>query len=363
MKKFWKRTVAAVLAAFMAMSCTACSSEDATWAAKRGEETIPIGAYIYYLFTAYNEAASQVEDSSASILSQTIDGENAETWITNRAVQNVRNLFLVDERMQEMNLSLSEEEQQQIESSANTQWTYMGSILEDEFGIAKSSFELAGPAYTLKSAKIFNALYGPDGTSPVPQEDVEAYFEENYTSYAYLIRPLYKTSDTGEEGSDTSSASSEIIEMTDEEIAAAKQEFDYFATQISNGDLTMQQAAAIYQELAELDTDPLSESVEILSEDTGLPTELVTLVDGLNPGEAGTTEVSLGTQKAYILAVKYDISDETYAALQDEATYNTILVALRGDEFNQMIEDDANSLDDIEINESAMRSYSPSMFE
>ena len=140
MKKFWKKAAAAAMASLMLLGTAGCSSEDLTWAARRGEDTVPIGAYIYYLFTAYNDAASQVEGSTQSILSQTVEGQDASSWITERAMQYTRNLFLLDDRMAEMGLSLSDEEQQQIENTANTQWAYMGSMLENDFGIAKSSY-------------------------------------------------------------------------------------------------------------------------------------------------------------------------------------------------------------------------------
>ena len=151
--------------------------------------------------------------------------------------------------------------------------------------------------------------------------------------------------------------------MTEEEIAAAEQEFDDFAAKITSGEMTAQQAADQYKEAAGLDAEQLTEGVEMLSTETGAPEELVTLLDSLDAGEAGTTEVSLGTQKAYLLAVKYDISQETQTALEDETTYETILAALRGEEFGDMINEAANQLEGIEINQDAVNSYTPSMFE
>lgn len=375
MKQFWKRAGAALMAVLMLLGTTACSSEDMTWAAKRGEKTIPIGAYIYYLFSAYNDASSMVEDSSQSVLSQTVEGQDAETWIRAKAMQYIKTLFVLDDKMEEMGLSFTEEEQQQIENSTNSQWTYMGSVLENEYGIAKSSFQMAYPEYVAKYTKIFDAIYGRTGTSPVPEEDVKNYFEENYTSYAYMLRPLYHTSSestqetsgtessTAESSGTESSSSSSITEMTDEEIAAAKKEFDDFAAQITAGQMTAQEAAKEYQESTGLDAEQLSENVGVVSTDNGTPEELVTLLEGLSNGQAGTTEVSLGTQKAYLLAVKYDISEKTEESLADDTTYDAIISAMKGEEYSQMIEDAANNLKDVEINEKAMNSYKVSMFE
>ena len=72
MKNMLKKTVALVLALALCLSFAGCYSENNTWAAKLGDDTMPIGGYIYYLSTAYNEAAMKI---SSDI--EVLDGEVA----------------------------------------------------------------------------------------------------------------------------------------------------------------------------------------------------------------------------------------------------------------------------------------------
>ena len=53
MMKSMKRLMALALALLLCLSFAGCYSQDKTWAAKMGNDTMPIGAYIYYLSSAY----------------------------------------------------------------------------------------------------------------------------------------------------------------------------------------------------------------------------------------------------------------------------------------------------------------------
>ncbi len=61
MKKFAKRAAAFLLAAVLSLSLAGCYNENLTWSARKGDTELPIGAYIYYLSVAYNEAAAQID--------------------------------------------------------------------------------------------------------------------------------------------------------------------------------------------------------------------------------------------------------------------------------------------------------------
>ena len=60
MRNIWKRTAAAVLALVLCLSLAGCYNENNTWAARKGDDTMPIGGYIYYLYSAYSEAMQKV---------------------------------------------------------------------------------------------------------------------------------------------------------------------------------------------------------------------------------------------------------------------------------------------------------------
>lgn len=100
MRNIWKRAAAAVLALAMCLSFAGCYDENMTWAARKDDDTLPIGGYIYYLYSAYTEAASQV-DSSTHVLDAQIDGEDAEQWIKDRALTYVQSYYYINDKMAE----------------------------------------------------------------------------------------------------------------------------------------------------------------------------------------------------------------------------------------------------------------------
>ena len=60
MRNIWKRAIAGMLALAMCLSFAGCYDENKTWAARQGDDTMPIGGYIYYLYSAYSEAMQKV---------------------------------------------------------------------------------------------------------------------------------------------------------------------------------------------------------------------------------------------------------------------------------------------------------------
>ena len=115
MRNIWKRAAAAVLALAMCLSFAGCYDENMTWAARKDDDTLPIGGYIYYLYSAYTEAASQV-DSSTHVLDAQIDGEDAEQWIKDRALTYVQSYYYINDKMAEYGLEMTEEDQSQAEA-------------------------------------------------------------------------------------------------------------------------------------------------------------------------------------------------------------------------------------------------------
>ena len=70
-----EKCLAAVLSLAIMASATACSGADKSWAVKNDNLTVPIGAYIYNLYSAYQQASVQVEDSTKPILEQTVEDQ------------------------------------------------------------------------------------------------------------------------------------------------------------------------------------------------------------------------------------------------------------------------------------------------
>ena len=351
MMKLVKKAMAAFLAALMMLGATSCSSGDNSWAVKYGDKTVPIGVYIYCLFTAYNSALTQVEDSSQDVLSQQVEGVNAEQWIRDNAMEQLKTMLLIEDKMAEMNLTLTEDEQSQADQVINSMWSQYSSQLE-AYGISQSSFEYALTQMTGNYTKVFSAYYGADGPSPVSDDELKSYFEENYTDFQYLLN-AYQNNEADEDGS---------YAMTEEQKTETKAEMDELAEKITAGEMTVEEAETAYEEsVGENAAMPLSADTVILSSST-YPEEFINLLNEMSPGEARTIEVALSTQPVYTLVIKNDITKKTESQFSTESGKLSVLSSMKSEEFQSLLQEEANALTGVEVNQSAIDGQKLSKF-
>ena len=187
--KTWKKCLAAVLSLAIMASATACSGADKSWAVKNDNLTVPIGAYIYNLYSAYQQASVQVEDSTKPILEQTVEDQDAATWIKENALRQTKSILVIDDKMKELNISLTEDELQQVSDQTDSYWGSISTAMT-EYGVAKSSFNLAYADYYTKYTKVFDAIYGKGGTQEVSDADVKDYYVTNYMAFSYVLAPI-----------------------------------------------------------------------------------------------------------------------------------------------------------------------------
>jgi hypothetical protein len=345
MKKI-KRIAVLFLAAVLSVSTVACSS-DKSWCAKNDSLTVPIGSYIYDLYAAYAGASSKVPDSSKAVLGQKIDNKDAATWIREKALNSVKEIFVIDQKMKNMKLSLTDAEKSTIKTSTDTFWNQYQKTLEG-YGIAKSSYELAAADYSSKYQKVFNAVYGKGGSKAVSDDELKSFFEKNYTDFSYVMCKLYKTDSNG-----NYSAS-----FSDDEKKKTKAEFDDYASKIKAGTMTLQQAADAYKSV---DSSVSVQNETINLSNYGQVEDLKKLLDGMKAGETKTAEISDGY--LYILVTKGDITKKTAEKMKTDSGRSTLLTDYKGQEFSGEISKEADALKGITVNEKAVNSYDPSMFE
>ena len=336
------------MALLLAATTAACSG-DKSWAAKDDSQdlTLPIGVYIYELYAAYGSASNSVPDTAKPVIGQKIDGKDAETWIRDKALDNTKSILVIDRKMKELKLSLTKDENKSVESLTSSGWQQMQSTLEGH-GVAKASFQTAYADYYTKYAKVFNALYGKDGSKAVSDTELKDYFEKNYTDFSYLVLPLYKTDSKGS-----------TAVMTDAEKKTAEKEFDDYAAKIKSGDMTLRQAADAYKKSTKATEDPLQSDTAALGSDSNYPDNFKKLLEPLKTGEAATGELS-GTYSLYLLVQKNDITKKTDDELKNSRS--SLLSAMKGKEFADAVEKEAQSLTGVTLNDKAIESYSPSLF-
>lgn len=340
-----KKITAALLALVIMISTAACST-DKSWAMKNDSLTAPIGAYIYYLYAAYQSAQSSVPDTTKPVLEQQIEGKSAETWIKDKALDYTKMLFVLNDQMKSLNLTLTADETKTISDNTDSQWSQASADLE-KYGVSKNSFNLAYSDYYAKYQKIFSATYGKGGKKAVSDADLKAYFEKNYTDFSFIAKPLYNTDANGS-----------YTALSDADKAAVKKEFESYATDVSGGKKTMQQAADAYKASSKQTTEQLNNDTVNLTTDTSYPAELKTLLDSMKTGDVKAAEVS-GT---YLLIMKNDITKKTSEQFGSDSGRTAVLAAMKGTEYSNDMDKAAQAYTNITINQAAIDSYKPAMF-
>ncbi|WP_283609140.1 hypothetical protein [Faecalispora anaeroviscerum] len=342
---FLKRLTASLLCVAMLTGMTACSGADKTWAAKTNEKTLPIGVYIYYEYLAYQNASSKIEDSSKPVLEQKVENTDATEWIKKKALDYTKLLFVIDNKMKELKLSLTDAETKEIASTATSQWTQYSSTLEG-YGISKESYSTATAEFNTKSAKVFNAIYGKNGTKAVSDADLKTFFEKNYTDFSYVMLPLYNP---------TTYAA--LDEKTEKDY---KQFLEDQAAALNKGSTTFDAVSTAAQKKLSLDYAPSQTVTTQLNEESGYPSDLISLLSGMKTGEAKT--ITLSTVSAALLVVKNDVTKKTATQLSDESTRSQVLSGMKNKEFEDEMTKIAEESKDITVNQKAINSYQPTMF-
>ena len=344
MKKI-KQITAAAMALVMMVGVTACST-DKSWAMKNDSMTAPIGTYIYYLNSAYQSAQSSVKDTTKPVLDQQIDGKGAEAWIKEKALNYTKMLFLVNDKMKELKLTLTADETKTVSSTTDTQWEQASASLE-KYGVSKDSFNLAYSDYYTKYQKIFTATYGKGGKKAVPDSDIKTYFEKNYTDFSFVYKPL-----------STTDASGNATALTAAQIAAVKKEFDGYAADVVSKKKTMQQVADAFKASSKQTTEQLQSDTVALDSSTNYPDDLKTLLKTMKAGEVKAASVS----GVYMVVMKNDITIKSTTYLSTDAGRNSVIAEMKGKEYSDEMDKEAAAYSNVKINQAALDSYKPSMF-
>ncbi|MBQ9900992.1 MAG: hypothetical protein IJM51_01190 [Clostridia bacterium] len=205
--RFMKKAAATVAAISLALSLTSCGT-DVSWAAKIGKDTtVPIGLYIYTQAVNFRtNAQSGLLTTSSKLDEQTIkvsdSDKNATEYLDTEALKTVKAYTGACILAKEMEQELTEDEIAAAESSAKKEYETDKEVYEKN-GIAQSSITEYYKNLTLQN-KLFNAIYGKDGTEPVTDKELKQYIKDNYATISYIQQYYYK--DDGSMMSDTEKA-------------------------------------------------------------------------------------------------------------------------------------------------------------
>ncbi len=157
---------------------------------KINNKDVPAGVYLFYQFSAVQQAMSEYGDSTitgTAIYDVEIEGTPAREWINNKTLELVKRHVFIESEFERLGLSFTSTEQNSNKYMADYQWQQSYSILRRN-GISYESFALVVDN-SYKESAVIKALYDTDGEKALPEEDFETYFHEHYTKLDYLQFP------------------------------------------------------------------------------------------------------------------------------------------------------------------------------
>ena len=362
----------AVVMIFSVLIVSGCTpiSLNKEWSYKTADKELAIGVYIYSLDTAYQQAKSYAQElddydeSKDSWLEMEItddDGnkEVASKWIKDQAKLMCLSYLVVDEQIKKENIDVSlASADEQAETFWNVgQYADYGYVMPmkddlEPYGISLESFRYCSTEYSTKYQALFNKLYKEGGSKEVTDEELTKYFNDNYTDYSYFSVNLY-TASTDEAGESTN------IAMSDKEAKKVTDEIDGYVKDINNGK-AYDNVIDAYMKANDIESDPATSSIENL-ENTSLGDEVKEALEKLDNNKATAVKVGSGENAVYYFVYKRNIKNAAKDYLADETNSAKVLSSMKGEEFDDYIEELTKKLD-YEENTSAIDKYEPKMF-
>lgn len=383
MKNF-KKLTAMILVFIIALSTAACSLTP-QWSYKTEDTELPIGVYIYAMYSAYSQAESLAQQTEGyDSEAQTYDGEKsflnveitdeegvtatADQWIMDQADKSLRNILAIEHEFERLGATIDEATMQGYEATAKEYWDYgpyYSMYGEQYISPYKDIFEPLGVSYesfeyfyvtSAKQEVIFDTLYAQGGEKGVSTEELTSYFEDNYTSYTYFNQSLYETKEETNEDGEPESVS---VALSDKEIKKIESNFEGYVAD-ANAGKDIDSIVKKFMKDDELENDPSVKNVEVM-DDSSIGEDLVNAINDLKEGEASYKKIGEENSQLMYFFYKEPISKQTKNYIDDEANRKSVLQNMKGEDFTDYIDSIAASLS-IEVSKAASK-LSPEMFE
>ncbi len=221
--------------------------------------------------------------------------------------------------LNDLDIPLGYDEKAAVASTVINRW-HLFSAHYESIGVAKQTLTKIETSKATKDTLLLY-YYDKDGTKPVGEDEIKAYFGENYISFRTINGYLTKINEDGD-----------TVELTPEEALALKSKLQSLAIRIADGEdfELLSEQFAQEQGIIAGSTD-----FKILrKDDQSYPEGFFDEVAGLTPGEPGI--IAIGDYIFLVVNREILLSEEDYFNSRKEC-----LKALRGNELDQKIADAA----------------------
>ncbi|MDO5559611.1 MAG: hypothetical protein Q4F95_08445 [Oscillospiraceae bacterium] len=328
-----KRITAAVVALSCMLTAAGCG-ESTSWAVKYGDYKLSAGIFLFYQTQAYSEATTRLSKDNENLdlkdtktlKTMSIDGQNFTDWVNNKATESMRTYLAVQEKFDTLGLSLESEDVDQINSMADSYWSYYSTQYEQN-GIGKETFKNM-VEFDYKQKEVFEYYYGEGGEKEYSVDDMKSYLEENKARVKYIQLNLRDGS--GTELDDA--GKEEISDMADDYAERAKkgENFDDLITEYNDYYKKLQDDAAAKAEAATTttaaeettaaDTTSSGEQTTAADDSSAADTEETTADSNNDGGPVTETSQTNQTETVTTTAAEEDEDTETASAETSQTT-------------------------------------------
>ncbi len=376
----------------MVVSLAACSFTQ-QYSYKTDDTELPIGVYIYNLYSAYNQAQSFAQqsdkydseagtyDGQKSFLKMEITDDDKKTatadeWILEKADEYTKNILAVYHEFNELGCTIDEATESGYKAQAQEYWDHGPyyqygeqyanpySDIFEPLGVGFDSFYIATFYTSAMQEKVFDALYGATGTQAVSDKELTDFFTKNYVSYKFFNVNLYTTESQAtkdEEGNDTTEDVD--VPLSDNEIQDYKAAFGNYANDI-NGGASFDDVVKEYMDKYSVENDPSQSGVEVL-DDSSIGENIVKKLKELKDGSADTLVIGDETDDSasdvLYLIYREPIENQISAYIEDTAQRETVLQKMKQDDLTDFLDEVAGSLGITKS--SAVGGYTPKRIE
>ena len=305
-----KKLTAFSLAVAMLAAFSGCG--DQTWSYRTKDVSLSAGTYIFNLMNGYYEAYGMVDtpDEVDDILKEEVTDSDddvtktVEQFALDSADEDTLKMVAVEDIFKKNNLKLDTDDTALSEMYVGQVWSTMKQTCE-EYGISEESFNYCYVEAPAKSEKVFEFLYGKDGSEAVSDDALIEYYKDKYTGYAYFSLSMTDHDDEGN-----------AVSKSDNEIKKAEENFKAYADMINNDKKNYKDAVLKYTEDYSLSSDP-TYSGSYNKEESNLAEDVTASLDNLGEGQAEFVKSGEGEDAIYYLVYK-PVTDDIIDFLADE---------------------------------------------
>ena len=342
-----KKMTAVALAAAMATSVTGCA--DASWIVKSGDTKLPVGVYVADLMESCMYGYMYMGNSY-------LKSEETVSKVTESAKDYVLDILGYLKRAEEMGLSLTDEEKEEIAADVESAWESSGSIYEAN-RVSKESIMTINEASALAD-KVFMAIYGEGGEKEVPEEELHNIYTENYLKAGLMI--FTKPAEASVSESATEEEKAQVKATYEASYNEVKSDVDYWMEQAES----MMKAGNTFNDVMiayDFENTPITDNKDIDTgsrytyidkRDEGVPAEVI---EYLEDAEYNAVEL-VETEQYWVICCRQDgVSDPA----DFESLKTSLLYDLKYEEMQADMDAYIEALD-VQFNESALKRFAPS---